>query len=233
LVSFGGVFIICWTDPNRDTPTSFNIGDIFALLGAIFYACYLVLVRRKVGDEANLDIPLFLGFVGLFGLLLFWPGFFVLHYTGVETFELPADTKTWMFILLNGIIGTALSELLWLWGCFLTSSLLATLALGFVSPMTLMWDLLGLSSAKVKFSNLFFVGTVPIIVSFVVVSVLTHYGDWDPIRDLCRFHHRSNAVADSLVRGEQVRDGGSAEVVGRNSDGGEAVVSNEEKVVHI
>jgi len=42
--------------------------------------------------------------------------------TGRETFELPTS-RQWEFLIINGLIGTVVSELLWLWGCFLTSSL--------------------------------------------------------------------------------------------------------------
>lgn len=54
------------------------------------------------------------GFVGLFNLLLLWPGFLLLHYTGFEAFELPSQL-VWTYILINGLIGTVLSEFLWLW----------------------------------------------------------------------------------------------------------------------
>lgn len=54
------------------------------------------------------------GFVGLFNLLLLWPGFLLLDYTGFEAFELPSQL-VWMYILINGLIGTVLSEFLWLW----------------------------------------------------------------------------------------------------------------------
>lgn len=56
----------------------------------------------------------FSGFVGLFNLLLLWPGFLLLHYTGFEAFELPSQL-VWTYILINGLIGTVLSEFLWLW----------------------------------------------------------------------------------------------------------------------
>ena len=54
--------------------------------------------------------------------MFLWPGLIVLHVTQKETFELPSS-RQWEFLIVNGIIGTVLSELLWLWGCFLTSSL--------------------------------------------------------------------------------------------------------------
>jgi len=90
------------------------LGAIFALLSALFYSLYLVLLRRRVDHEDKLDIPLFFGFVGAFNLVLLWPGFFVLHYTGIETFEWPSR-RQWTFLLLNGLIGTLFSEVLWLW----------------------------------------------------------------------------------------------------------------------
>ena len=203
LFSFGGIFLICWTDPNREK-SSFNFGELYALLGALFYACYLVLVNRKAGEDNKLDIPLFLGFVGLFGLLLFWPIFFILHYTNIERFELPTHKMTWMYLIINGVIGTAISELLWLWGCFLTSSLMATLALGFVIPMTMIWDIV---MNHIKFSALFIVGTIPIILSFIVVSVLTYYGDGDPLKEfilkyVCCKTRTSNEEKEGLLDDE-------------------------------
>ena len=57
---------------------------------------------------------LFPGFVGLFSALFLWPGFFILHYSHYETFQWP-DGRQWMFIVINGVIGTVLSEFLWLW----------------------------------------------------------------------------------------------------------------------
>lgn len=63
----------------------------------------------KLGCAVHLS-----GFVGLFNLLLLWPGFLLLHYTGLEAFELPSQL-VWTYILINGLIGTVLSEFLWLW----------------------------------------------------------------------------------------------------------------------
>ena len=64
--------------------------------------------------SCNPNEPSLPGFVGLFNLLLLWPGFLVLHYTGFESFELPSQL-VWTYILINGLIGTVLSEFLWLW----------------------------------------------------------------------------------------------------------------------
>ncbi|NWQ78425.1 S35F5 protein, partial [Columbina picui] len=152
-------------------------GSIWSLVGAMLYAVYIVMIKRKVDREDKLDIPMFFGFVGLFNLLLLWPGFFLLHYTGFEAFEFP-NKLIWMCIVINGLIGTVLSEFLWLWGCFLTSSLIGTLALSLTIPLSIIADM---CMQKVQFSWLFFAGAVPVFFSFFIATLLCHYNNWDPV----------------------------------------------------
>ncbi|KAG9328077.1 hypothetical protein JZ751_016616 [Albula glossodonta] len=133
VLSMGGVALVSLS--SSDSP-----GSLWALAGAVLYAVYIVMIKRKVEREDKLDIPMFFGFVGLFNLLLLWPGFFLLHYTGFEAFELPSKL-VWMYIIINGLIGTVLSEFLWLWGCFLTSSLIGTLALSLTIPLSIIADM--------------------------------------------------------------------------------------------
>uniref|UniRef100_A0A803XNW6 Solute carrier family 35 member F5 n=1 Tax=Meleagris gallopavo TaxID=9103 RepID=A0A803XNW6_MELGA len=164
-LSIGGVVLVNLSgsekSPGRDT-----IGSLWSLVGAMLYAV-----------EDKLDIPMFFGFVGLFNLLLLWPGFFLLHYTGFEAFEFPSKL-IWMCIVINGLIGTVLSEFLWLWGCFLTSSLIGTLALSLTIPLSIIADM---CMQKVQFSWLFFAGAVPVFFSFFIVTLLCHYNNWDPV----------------------------------------------------
>uniref|UniRef100_UPI00398E3C37 solute carrier family 35 member F5-like isoform X4 n=1 Tax=Pristiophorus japonicus TaxID=55135 RepID=UPI00398E3C37 len=182
-----------------------SLGSLWSLTGAVLYAVYIVMIKRKVDREDKLDIPMFFGdrrlrwrtggsvgprhqclplvivgsqgFVGLFNLLLLWPGFFLLHYTGFEAFEFPTKT-VWMYILINGLIGTVLSEFLWLWGCFLTSSLIGTLALSLTIPLSMIADIY---MKKVEFSWLLFAGSVPVFLSFFIATLLCHYNNWDPV----------------------------------------------------
>lgn len=208
-LSIGGITIVSLSDPSNHG--TLNQGAVFALLGALCYATYLVMLTRKVGKDGAMDIPLFFGFVGLFAALMFWPVFFLLHYTGVEKFKLPPDLSTWLFIVVNGIFGTVLAELLWLWGCFLTSSLIGTLALGLVTPMTMACDMI---FNKLSFSWMFIGGTLPVFLSFFAVSLLGHFGDWDPIMDFfkwilklvigrCRRQSKKDGDQyDSLIRNE-------------------------------
>ncbi|XP_040297809.1 solute carrier family 35 member F5 isoform X2 [Bufo bufo] len=113
VLSIGGVVLVSLSGP-EDSRDQDTIGSLWSLLGAVLYAVYVVMIKRKVEREEKLDIPMFFGFVGLFNLLLLWPGFFVLHYTKFEAFEFPSKV-VWMYLVVNGLVGTVLSEFLWLW----------------------------------------------------------------------------------------------------------------------
>lgn len=175
LISISGVVMVTYSDLKFEGKVP--AGALWALAGAIFYAVYLVALRRRVDHEDKLDIPLFFGFVGLFSALFLWPGFFILHYSDNETFQWP-NSRQWMFIAINGVVGTVLSDFLWLWGCFLTSSLIATTSLSLVTPLTMLADVVIRGD---HYTWLFYVGSLPIFVAFFGVSCLTHYESWDPM----------------------------------------------------
>ncbi|XP_031581913.1 solute carrier family 35 member F5 [Oreochromis aureus] len=199
-LSMGGVALVSLS--SMDIPDGKGvIGSLWSLAGAMLYAVYIVMIKRRVDREDKLDIPMFFGFVGLFNLLLLWPGFLLLHYTGLEAFELPSQL-VWTYILINGLIGTVLSEFLWLWGCFLTSSLIGTLALSLTIPLSIMADI---CMQKVRFSWLFFAGAVPVFLSFFIATLLCHYNNWDPVlvglrrvyAFICRKHRIQRLPDDS------------------------------------
>uniref|UniRef100_A0A8C2WSE6 Solute carrier family 35 member F5 n=1 Tax=Cyclopterus lumpus TaxID=8103 RepID=A0A8C2WSE6_CYCLU len=202
LSSTSGLFtlILAAIFPSNRLEKGTSVGSLWSLAGAVLYAVYIVMIKRRVDREDKLDIPMFFGFVGLFNLLLLWPGFLLLHYTGFEAFELPSQL-VWTYILINGLIGTVLSEFLWLWGCFLTSSLIGTLALSLTIPLSIMADI---CMQKARFSWLFFAGAVPVFLSFFIATLLCHYNNWDPVLVglrrvyvfICRKHRvqRYNAV---------------------------------------
>jgi solute carrier family 35 protein F5 len=75
------------------------LGDAMALLSAVLYGVYAVLMKKRIGDERRISMPVFFGLVGLFNVLLLWPGFLILHFTGVEPFELPPTSRVTTIIL--------------------------------------------------------------------------------------------------------------------------------------
>lgn len=64
-----------------------------------------------LGDSLPLSSA---GFVGLFDAVLLLPLVMIWHLTGIELFEVPSNS-VWTLLLVNGFIGTVLSELFWLW----------------------------------------------------------------------------------------------------------------------
>jgi solute carrier family 35 protein F5 len=120
LASLAGVVLISSVDlsgANDDNRGSFPhkttaqiaIGDAMAFFSAIIYGIYVTVMKRRVGNEERVNMPLFFGLVGLFNVLLLWPGFFILHYTGIEPFELPPTASVWTIIAVS-YTGTVLGE---------------------------------------------------------------------------------------------------------------------------
>ena len=57
--SIGGVVLVSLSD--RKFEAEIPVGALWALSGALLYALYLVLLRRKVDNEDKLNIPMFFG----------------------------------------------------------------------------------------------------------------------------------------------------------------------------
>lgn len=153
---------------------------ILTMLAGFLCSLYVVLLLNVADNEEKLDIPLTLGFAGIFCLLLFWPGFFILHYFQLELFEWP-NTYQWLILLINGVVGTMLSQVLWIWACFLTSSVIAAMAFGMMVPICMMLDIM---LFDVKHPSLLFIGIFPISISFVSLVILTYIPSVDPILDI-------------------------------------------------
>jgi solute carrier family 35 protein F5 len=90
------------SDPRR--PSAPLLGDALALGSAIAYAFYVILLKVRIKNEERVSMSLFFGFVGLFNIVLIWPFGFLLHFTGVETWEWPHGGKLWLSIAINAAI---------------------------------------------------------------------------------------------------------------------------------
>ncbi|XP_037810746.1 solute carrier family 35 member F5-like [Lucilia sericata] len=194
-MNIGGVATITISDIQD---TNFSRGALLALFSAFFYAAYLVFVKRKSDTEEKIDIPLFFGFVGLWNLLLMWPIFFILNFTKIEKFELPNQNQ-FAILFLNGLIGTVVSEALWLWGCFLTSSLIGTIAISLQIPLSILFDVL---LKKKPYSPLFYIGSVPTFMALMLLALLMRNDDSDPLMRLFKVIYRKlcNCKKPNIVR---------------------------------
>lgn len=110
LASLAGIILISSVDlsgDNDDNRGTFPhksqrqiaIGDSMAFFSALMYGVYTVVMKKRIGNEDRVNMPLFFGMVGLFNVIFLWPGFLFLHFTGVETFEMPPTSKIWAIIM--------------------------------------------------------------------------------------------------------------------------------------
>ena len=170
LISFIG--IICVTESDSIAPevsfskTEVVIGNSLALVGALVYGLYSTVLKRTIRDESRINIKLFFGFVGLFTLVGLWPMLPLLHYTGIEPFELP-ETRTVVYLLLaNGII-TFASDYCWAKAILLTSPLTVTVGLSLTIPFAMAGDVL----FKGKVITIWYIiGAALVLLSFGLIN---------------------------------------------------------------
>ena len=83
------------------TISRITLGNVLALLSALFYAMYVILLKVRIKAEYRIDMQLFFGFVGLFNIVGCWPVGLILHLTKTEIFELPHTKQAVYGILIN------------------------------------------------------------------------------------------------------------------------------------
>lgn len=112
LASLAGIILISSIDVSGDQDKNrgsfphkshkqIAIGDILAFTSAVMYGIYTTVMKKRIGDESRADMFLFFGFVGLFNIITLLPGFFVVHFTGIETFELPPTRRILVIVMVR------------------------------------------------------------------------------------------------------------------------------------
>ncbi|KAK4034889.1 hypothetical protein C8A01DRAFT_48831 [Parachaetomium inaequale] len=198
LASLAGVVLISSVDlsgANDDNRGSFPhkttaqiaIGDAMAFFSAIIYGIYVTVMKRRVGNEERVNMPLFFGLVGLFNVLFLWPGFFILHYTGIEPFELPPTASVWTIIAVNSA-ASFFSDILWAYAMLLTTPLVVTVGLSLNIPLSLIGEMIQYSQYS---SWLYWVGAGVVFISFLFVNNESHEDDADGKDELARGAERS------------------------------------------
>ena len=165
LVSFAGGALIALSD--WDTSSETVYGDFFALGGAVSYSLYCIFISKK----SNLvNLPHMFAFVGLINFLFLMPFFLVLNYTGLETFEFP-DGEVLGFLLLNGLFGTVLSDVLWAFSVKYLNPALSTLGITLTIPLSMIVDTI---LHGTSYSPLYIVGAIFIVLGFVIMAFFEH-----------------------------------------------------------
>ncbi|KAH0536646.1 hypothetical protein FGG08_006514 [Glutinoglossum americanum] len=142
------------------------IGDAMAFFSAIMYGIYTLLMKKRIENEARVNMPFFFGLVGLFNVLFLWPGFFILHYTGEETFQLPPTSQVWIIVLLNSTT-SLVSDFCWAYAMLLTSPLVVTVGISLTIPLSL----IGQMVLNRQFSGgAYWVGAGIVFLSFIFIN---------------------------------------------------------------
>ena len=142
------------------------IGNGEALLSAVLYGLYATFMKKRIPNETRINMPLFFGLVGLFNIILLWPGFFILHFSGVETWQLPPTGKVTAIILSNST-ASLVSDIAWAYAVVLTSPIVVTVGLSMTIPLSLVGQMVLHSQTT---SPIYWVGAIVVVLSFIFVS---------------------------------------------------------------
>jgi solute carrier family 35 protein F5 len=171
LIAFSGVILVTTTDRNSGTDSL--IGPILSLTGAVMYGSYTTFMKSRVSEEYPSQVLLLFAFVGFFNFLLMWPMFLIVHYTGLEPFEVPS-IQVVGFLILNGSIGTVLSDVFWSLGVLLTSPVACTVGLSLSIPFSMLTDIL-LGKNTRSFGIQYLIGSIFVIIGFILVNISYYF----------------------------------------------------------
>jgi solute carrier family 35 protein F5 len=161
----GGMGGVGGSFPHK-TARELAVGDALALIGAVIYGVYAVVLKKRIGSESRANLPLFFGLVGLFNALAMWPAFLFLHVTGVEPFELPPSRRVLTIILINST-SSMVSDFCWAAAMLLTSPLLVTVGLSLTIPLSLVGQMF-ISGVYADWA--YWAGALVVLCSFVFIN---------------------------------------------------------------
>ena len=114
------------------------LGDIEAVVGAMFYAAYSVMLKAKGSD---LDMIVLYGFTGVVNIFMFFAGIIILNFVGIEVFWLPTGIEAG-FLILNAVFGTFISDFLWALSVMYLNPTLCTVGLSLTIPFSIIADII-------------------------------------------------------------------------------------------
>lgn len=173
LLCMGGTIIVSLGDSKTGTTSIASnptLGDILALVSSAFYSIYITLIRKKLPDEdektGKFSMALFLGFLGLFNLLIFLPVAVILHLSNLEPFD-TISLKQFGLIVGKGLLDNVLSDYLWAKAVLLTTTTVATAGLTIQVPLAAIVDtVIGNAPGFMDY-----IGAVAVMVGFAGINI--------------------------------------------------------------
>ncbi|KAL6564587.1 hypothetical protein OROMI_016037 [Orobanche minor] len=174
LLCMGGTIIVSLGDSATGpsvVASNPTLGDCLALLSSAFYAAYITLIRQNLPDEddevqGRASMAQFLGFLGLFNLLLFFPVALVLEFFKLESFNTLSGKQIGL-IVGKGLLDNVLSDYLWAKAVLLTTTTVATAGLSIQVPLAAVVDSLTGNAPRL----LDYVGGAAIMVGFAGINI--------------------------------------------------------------
>jgi solute carrier family 35 protein F5 len=144
------------------------LGDALALVSAIIYGVYTITLKRTtmIASPLEINMPLFFTLVGLFNVILTFPLFPILHFTGIEVFSPPPTAHIWMILIVNSFTSFA-SDIMWAYAMVLTSPLVVTVGLSLTIPVSLVGEMI----IQGRYEGwIYWVGAMIVVGSFIFVE---------------------------------------------------------------
>jgi solute carrier family 35, member F5 len=162
-----GSIMVGLADKNSSSGHNTVGGDVVALLSAFFYAAYTSVLKWHLPEDERFAMGMVFGAVGVLNFLFLWPGLLILGVSGVEPFAWPSWRQFWP-LLLNALIGTNLSDVLWARSVVLTSPVVATLGLSLTTPLAMVVDAI---FKHAHFNGLYIAGAILVMVGFLLANL--------------------------------------------------------------
>ncbi|XP_052160647.1 uncharacterized vacuolar membrane protein YML018C [Oryza glaberrima] len=173
LLCMGGTIIVSLADSGSTANTIATnplLGDVLSIVSAGLYAVYITLIRKKLPDEkegqGEVSMAQFLGFLGLFNMLFFFPVALFLNFTKLEPFH----RLTWEqvgLIVGKGLLDNVLSDYLWAKAILLTTTTVATAGLTIQVPIAAIVDTLTGHAPHL----LDYIGAAAVLVGFAGINI--------------------------------------------------------------
>lgn len=144
-------------------------GDVLGLISAIGYGAYAVMVRLLCPhDESKMSMELFLGYVGLFNMVVLSP---VLFYQVLQGNHSDLTWFVFGFLVVKGLFDNVLSDYLWARSVVLTSATVATVGLGLTIPLAFLSDVLWMAKGENIVSISSILGAFLVLAGFIFVNI--------------------------------------------------------------
>lgn len=142
LITFVGVVINSLPSAMRDSLSlgTQTWGNILALLSALCYATFLILLQKQTQHKSGLNRSILFAFIGLFTMLFCWPVFILASLTKQESLELPPKSSIYVYLVLKTLLGSVIPSYLWNVAFALTSPLYIAVGTSLTIPLNFIAD---------------------------------------------------------------------------------------------